>query len=103
MSGFELEIRLRLHAGNGYRISGWRGVCSFDGVVAPGGETIYGCEITLSGADRIEPGEEARASLRFWVPLTYAPGLAPGVRVHLLESDIEVASGVVLAVSDGGS
>lgn len=100
MSGFLLGVRLRLAASENYRISGWRGTCSFDGIVAPDGASLFGCELTLESADRLTGGQEVVASLRFWVPLAYARGLAPGLGLHLFEGDHEIASGVILEVRD---
>lgn len=96
MSGFLLSVRLRPK--ESHRISGWRGVCSFDGVAAPDGASVYGCELALDGADRLVAGNEVLASLRFWVPRAYAPGLAPGLGLHLFEGNHEIASGVIVEV-----
>jgi hypothetical protein len=100
MSGFLLTVRLHLAESESYRISGWRGVCSFDGVVAPDGASLFGCELTLESADRLAVGQEVAASLRFWISRAYVPGLTPGLRLHLFEGDNEIASGTVVAVRD---
>lgn len=100
MSGFFVDARLHFTAIESYRINGWRGLCSFEGIVAPDGSYLFGCELVLHGADRVLPGEEVEASLRFWAPRALAPGLTPGIGLRLFEGPNEVASGIALNVRD---
>lgn len=98
MSGFTVRARLRLATDQGYRTAGWRGVCSFAGITAPDGDSVFGCELRLIGTDRLEPGQEGEAALRFWVSLNQVAGLVPGLAMRLLEGERSVATGVVEGV-----
>jgi hypothetical protein len=98
MTGLFLAVRLRLTASEDRRVSGWRGVCFFDGIVAPDGASLFGCELRLEGTDRWVAGHEVRGLLKFWVPRAYVRELAPGLGVHLFEGGHEIASGVVVEV-----
>jgi hypothetical protein len=99
VSGFSLRVRLSIGEIERYRISGWRGLCSFEGIVAPDGANLFGCELTLEGADQFTAGQEVLASLWFWAPQSYAPGLAPGLAMRLFEGPHEIASGVIVDVN----
>jgi hypothetical protein len=103
VNGFHLKVRVRLFLGESYCRSGWRGICAIDGVVAPDGETIFGCELTLEDADRLTDEKEVTAMLRFWVPISYAPGVKPGLNFELRDGGRPRARGVILAVQDGDS
>src|ERR1700730_11208806 len=91
-------IRL-LPAAGGFRTSGWRATCEFEGVVAPDGATRFGCELVLPDGRRLDPGEEVNATLRLWGPTEMQPNLQAGKRLRIVEGHKEVATGEVEAVS----
>ena len=95
MSEFAIRARLRLKPGETYRNSGWRGVCSFEGITAPDGSTGFGCELTVPGTGRLMPNHEVPAILRFWVSPSFVGNLSRGRVLHLLEGGHEIASGIV--------
>ena len=100
MSGFRLTSRIQLAAGEGYRISGWRGVCSFDGLTASDGSALFGCEVNVEGADRFDDHGEVMADVRFWIPRSYVGELSSGQRIHLFDGRREIGSGVVVTIHD---
>jgi hypothetical protein len=91
-------IRL-LPAAGGFRTSGWRATCEFDGVMAPDGATRFGCEVVIPDDRRLDPGQEADATLRLWVPTEMQPDLKVGKRLRIMEGHKEVATGEVETVS----
>jgi hypothetical protein len=87
-------IRL-LPAAGGFRTSGWRATCEFEGVVTPDGATRFGCELVIPDDQRLDPGQEADVTLRLWVPTEMQPDLQMGKRLRITEGQKEVATGEV--------
>jgi hypothetical protein len=81
-----VDASMRLSpAVGGFRASGWRATCQFDGLATSDGVTRVGCEITIHGSDRIEPGQEAKVTLRFWDDIATRLDVQPGRRLRIEE------------------
>ena len=98
MDGFIIKARVTLHEDVSSRISGWRGLCSFDGIATTDGAQLFGCELRTKDGGQLTVGEEALVSLRFWAPAADAKGLTTGLGLRLFEGPNEVASGILVGV-----